>query len=651
MQQLFPTLPSRRKAPAHWVLLPAIVLLCAWLAGCAGTARGTKTSVFRETANTATPVSILPRAEALIVIRYPAIISAEAENVFYQAFGNNAIGGRVPIDVKLRTDTTRVAQAIIAKTNYFAMTLYRELREKLPPDTVLLSPHMIVWDKENGLHSRPLLASEQIPSVLTIDFNVYSYPDIREIMESPPLTFGDIVTPLFVVHSNRWLSPTTNGLLLSSEPLLQSSWNLSEQQAEKQFTSMIEYPANTYQRNLDFIAFLSTRNPTPVQVPSKAVKDNNGNVLAVEVYPLEKVQMDPATVANLGEDYSVDPFQQAFINGAADRVLILLGSVDQDRALFFARQATLQRFDPELANVFMAGSTDESVRSRLQLAAALIEAEKKFLSGQSQSVYLGTYSGDYGQKMRQMVAAEFGMLEERRHLARVQNMTTALAVAMLAGSVYGTAVSGTVVAAALQNLTSVLVLGSIWSASQSMKTRTKSGTITEKFMALMAPELERQINVQVEWLESKEKITARGFAEFRDKTTALYQSRVRSLNTTADDRCVFRHPSIATPGRWYGGCHDGLAAGRGYGLVGEGAGASVEYLGDAKDGLASGTGGMIVRQAGQASPAYYEGQFRNGQPDGIVMFQEAGSQPRILQFKAGVETGKASEEQWKRLEF
>lgn len=632
-------------------MLLAALLVCAWLTGCAGTARGTKTSVYKDTSDAANPVSILPRAEAMIVIRYPAIISAEAEHPFYQAFGNNAIGGTVPIDVKLRTDTTRVAQAIIAKTNYFAMTLYRELREKLPPDTVLLSPHMIVWDKENGLHSRPLLASEQIPSVLTIDFGVYSYPDIREIMESPPLTFGDIVTPLFVVHSNRWLSPTTNGLLLASEPLLQSSWSLSVQQAEKQFISMVKYPADGYQRNLDFINFLNTRNPAPVQVPSKAVKDSNGDVLAVEVYPLEKVQMDQTIVAGLGENHSVDPFQQAFINGAASRVLDLLKNVDQDRALFFARQATLQRFDPELANVVMAGSTDESVRSRLQLAAALIEAEKKFLSGQSQSVYQGTYSGDYGQKMRQMIAAEFGMLEERRHLARVQNMTTALAVAMLAGSVYGTAVSGTVVAAALQNITSVLVLGSIWATRSSMKTRTKAGTVTEKFMALMAPELDRQIAVQVEWLESKEEITARGFAEFRDKTASLYQSRVRSLNTNSDDRCVFRHPSIATPGRWYGACHDGLAQGRGYGLVGEEAGESVEYLGDAKNGLASGTGAMMVRQAGQASPAYYEGQFGSGQPDGVVRIEQAGSQARILRFKAGTEAGKANETQWQKLKF
>jgi hypothetical protein len=195
----------------------------------------------------------------------------------------------------------------------------------------------------------------------------------------------------------------------------------------------------------------------------------------------------------------------------------LLDSVDQERALFFARQTSLQRFDPELAKVILTGVGDESVRSRLQLAAALIEAEKKFLSGQSQSVFNGTYTGDYGQKMRGMITAEYGMLEERRRLARIQNVTTALAVAMLAGSVYGTSVSGTVIASALQNITGVLVLGSIWAISSSLKTRAKSGTITETFMALMAPEIDQQTSVQLEWMESKEKITARGFAEFRDK--------------------------------------------------------------------------------------------------------------------------------------
>jgi len=644
-------LSHNARASAAWLGVCLTCAFCALASGCAGTARGTSSPVYRNEQVSSAPVKIPPRSEALVVIRYPAIISADAEHAFYQAFGNNAIGGTVPIEVKLRTDTTRVAQAVIAKTNYYVMSLYRELREKLPENTVLLSPHMVVWDRDSGLHSRPMLASEQVPTVLTVDFSVYSYPDIREIMEAPPLTFGDIVTPLMVVHSNRWLDPVTHGLLLSSEPLLQTSWSLSALQAEQQFDSMLQYPGERPQRNLDFISFLNTRYATPVNVPQKSVKEGQNDILAVEVYPVEKVQMNSELIAGLASNDTTDPFAQAFVKGAAGRILELLDSVDQERALFFARQAALQRFDPELATVMLTGAGDESVRSRQQLAAALIEAEKKFLAGQSQSVYQGTYAGDYGLKMRQMIQAEYEMLEERRRLARIQNVTTALAVAMLAGSVYGTSVSGSVIASALQNITGVLVLGSIWAISSSLKTRAKSGTITETFMALMAPELDQQTAVQVEWMESKEKITARGFAEFRDKTTALYQSRVRSLNAEASDRCSFRHPLIGGSGRWYGRCSDGLATGRGYGLARDGGGNSVEYVGEAKSGMASGTGGMILQRAGRDSPDYYEGEFDRGVPDGIVKVEEAGQKPRFRKFRDGVETGKATESQWTRLEF
>lgn len=642
--------PDRRCA-AGWAAMASLLFLCCWLAGCAGMARGTKNPVYQDKAAPKAASALTAGAEALVVIRYPAIISAEAEHPFYQAFGNIAIGGTVPIDVKTRTDTTRVAQALVAKSNYYAMSLYRQLQAALPENTVLLSPHMIVWDKENGLHSRPMLASEQIPSVLTIDFSVYSYPDIRKIMDSPPLTFGDIVTPLFVVHGNRWLRPATHGLLLSSEPLLQTSWSLSAQQAKQEFSNMLSYPGGNDQRTLDFISFISTRDAATASLPQKSTGESQDDVLAVEVYPLEKVQMSPERVSRLNEDFTTDPFSEAFVNGAAARILKLLGSVDQQRALFFARQVALQRFDPELARVVLTGSGDESVRARLQLAEALIEAERTFLSGQSESVFQGTYYGDYGQKMRQMIQAEYGMLEERRRLSRIQNVTTALTVAMLAGSVYGTSVSGTVVASALQNITPVFVLGAIWTARSALKTRARAGAVTEKFMALMAPDLDQQIAVQMEWMESREEITARGFAEFRDKTTALYQARVRSLDTVVDDHCVFNHPQVAARGRWFGQCANGLATARGYGLTEDAAGNSVEYLGDAESGSASGTGGMILQLAGQATPIYYEGEFRKGLPDGVMAVEKSGEKASLRKFRAGIEVGKASENQWKKLQF
>ena len=184
-------------------LLTGLALVALLAAGCAGTARGTRSSVLES----ATPVDLtdysMSRADALVVIRYPAIIHADAELSYFHAFSINAIGGEVPPANRTKKVTTRIAQSVLAKSNYYVMSLYRELQRALPEHSVLLSPHIVLWDAERGVYSRPILATEQIPSVLTIDFNVYSFPDPTELMESPPVTFGDLVTPLFVVHADK----------------------------------------------------------------------------------------------------------------------------------------------------------------------------------------------------------------------------------------------------------------------------------------------------------------------------------------------------------------------------------------------------------------------------------------------------------------
>jgi hypothetical protein len=196
--------------------------------------------VFQAEAVAVTDYS-LSRGDALVVIRYPAIIHADAEEPYFHAFSVNAIGGEVPPANRTKKVTTRIAQSTIAKSNYYVMSLYRELQKDLPQDAVLLSPHIILWDAERGVYSRPILATEQIPSVVTVDFNVYSYPDTEAMMDSPPITFGDLVTPLFVLHSDRWLQPATHGLLLASEPLLETSWALSAEQVESALQSRLAH--------------------------------------------------------------------------------------------------------------------------------------------------------------------------------------------------------------------------------------------------------------------------------------------------------------------------------------------------------------------------------------------------------------------------
>lgn len=628
----------------------AVIVASALLTACAGTARGLKTSIYKPDQEVSVIDYSMSKADALVVIRYPAIIHADAEEPYFHAFSINAIGGEVPAANRTKKATTRIAKSVIAKSNYYVMSLYRELQRELPPDTVLLSPHIILWDREKGVYSRPILATEQIPSVVTIDFNVYSYPDTAELMDPPPVTFGDLVTPLFVVHSNHWLRPSTNGLLLSSGPLVQASWSQSSEQAYRQVTGKLDYSPTDWQRPLDFITFINTRVPDRKDLPLKAVGDSRLDVLAVEEYPVEKIQMRGELLEDLSENYSLDPFSEAFVQGAATRVKRTLNRVDHDKATFFARQQALARFDPELANAFLAQSGGEAVRARLQLAEALIEAERKFLASQSLSIYEGTYMGDFGAKMRELIEGEYRLLIKRRKMAHRQNVTTAVAALAMAAAVYGATASGAA-GAALSNFSGVFVLGSLWAMSSTLETRSESAEMAEHFMVLIAPALERQISVQMEWLESKEQISAVGFAEFRNKTLTLYQARIRSLEAKVDGRCIFSHPDFDQPGRWYGGCNSGLASDRGYGVAQDSSGNYIEYLGHAKAGLASGTGGMIVWNSNAVGAEYYEGMFRQGVPDGVVRVEVPGGKPRIREFRAGSDVGKGDENGLQLLDF
>jgi len=630
------------------LLLGAVVLL----SGCAGTARGIKSSVYQHDEGQSLVDVSTSQADAMVTIRYPAIVHEDALPAYYRSFEQHSIGGALDLDNRLRQDTDRIAQTVIAKSNYYAMSLFREFRDKLPEQSVLLSPHIIILDDQNKLSSRPLLASEEIPSVVTIDFNVYSYPDPREMMNSEPLTFGDIVTPMFVVHSNRWLRPPTNGLLLSSQPLVVSAWNQSERQADKQALNRLENKVFEFQRPLDFVSFLYHGYEGSPDLPLKSAAQSGRGVAAVEVHPLEKIRMNSDSVAVLTRDHSVDPFAEDFVKGAATRVVNALNDTDHDRATFFGRQIALSRFDPALGEAFLSLSRSEDIRARLQMGEALILAEKKFLAAQSQGLYEGTYEGVYGDQMRQMISAEFRLLEDRRDLARAQNWSTAMAVVAMAGAVYAGTNSNSSNFLHSRTASNLMMLSSIWAMNSAMSKYAESKTVGENFLVQMAPAINRQVSVQIEWLESREEITARDFQEFRNQTMALYQRSVRSVSAhTFDPACEFRHPDLDQGGRWFGLCRDGLGFSSGYGLIADDDGNFVEFVGSAESGLATGTGAMIFRPSGEAGARYYEGNFSQGLPNGVILVEEPGRKPRVRKFRAGSDAGAADADQLQRLQF
>ena len=632
-------------------LLLALSIAAIVLSGCAGTARGVKQSVYEHDESLSVVDRSRSQADAMVVIRYPAVVHQDAQTAYYRLFEQNAIGGKVNQSKLNHQDIDRVAQSILAKSNYYVMSLYRELQKGLPDETVLLSPHMIVLDEAGHLTSRALLASEEIPSVVTIDFSVYSFPDPRKMMDSPPLTFGDIVTPLFVIHANRWLLPSTNGLLLSSDALVPAAWHQSAVQAREQAASRLQDQPFVFKRPLDFVEYLDGGERTGNKLPLKSPGPSRREILSVEVHPLEKIRMDPELMLRLESNPSIDPFAEDFVKGAATRVVKALNRVDHDRATFFARQIALSRFDPELGLGFLSRSGTEELRARMQMGEALVKAERKFLASQSNSLYEGTYKGVYGDQMRQMIAAEYRMLEERRDMARKQNLSTALAVVAMAGAAYAGSNVDSSNFFASDTMQNILMLSSIWAANSAMALHAKSRTVGENFLVQLAPAINRQVTVQLEWLESTEEITARDFGEFREKTMLLYQRSVRSMARNFDPACTFRHPQLDQQGRWFGRCEGGRGAYTGYGLVIDGQGNTVEYLGRAADGLANGTGAMIYRAAGETGASYYEGSFRDGLPDGVVLVEKPGAKPKVRSFRAGADSGSADADELQRVRF
>jgi hypothetical protein len=633
------------------VITVALLVAGALLSGCAGTAQGKPTSIYQHDAAVSVVDDSRSQADAMVVIRYPAVVHQDALPAYYRAFEQNAIGGAVVRSGQSRQDSDRIAQTLISKSSYFAMSLYRELSEALPDDSVLLSPHIVIVDDKNKLTSRPLLASEEIPSVVGIDFNVYSHPDPRKMMDAEPLTFGDIITPLFVIHSNRWLRPSTHGLLLSSQPLVGAAWGQSERQAEKQASSRLENQDFEFRRPLDFVTMLD-RGIQPVgDIPLKNAGESRREVVAVEVHPLEKIRMDGAVMAQLANDHATDPFAEDFVKGASTRIVRALNQVDHDRATFFSRQIALSRFDPELARAFLSQSQSEDLRARLQMAEALIMAEKTFLSAQSRGLYDGTYDGVYGDQMRQMISAEYRLLEERRDLARAQNLNTALAIVAMAGAVYVGSNSNGGHILSSRTMSNALMLSSIYAMNSAISKNAQSKTVGENFLVQMAPAINRQVSVQVEWLESREEITAADFGEFRNKTLALYQDSVRGVASVFEPHCEFRHPALAETGLWFGDCENGAATASGYGLAVDAAGNTIEYLGSAQAGLADGVGAMIFRSPGEIGAIYYEGGFRQGLPEGVVLVEQPGQKPAVRSFRAGVDRGSADASQLQRVRF
>ena len=653
------SVPSVFGASYKKIWMTAALLASTMLAtGCASTAKGAKQSSMVGLAKAETLQTQAPAGSVMAVIRYPAVVETSAKEAYYKAFEGSAIGGSVKIGQDA-TERKSTADSVIVKSNYFALSLYKEMAARLPEHTVLLSPHAVKLDANGKLTSEPITQAESLPSVVSVDFATYSFPDPKKMMSEKPLTFGDLVTPLVSVRTDHRAAAPTQGVLFASAPLIPYAAGNGRKDAVESLNVMQSGQFDKTVPELDFLSYL--KRGERANVPSKSLRGGKKDNI-ITSYPIEKVKLDGVALERLKDanDGTVDPLERVFSDAMADRIINIINNTDTQKAVMANKAAAISEYDPSLAALTYVGSDEVDYNARLRYAERLLDAERNYLSVQSLRVFDGIHNGETGAQMRDMILAEYKVLEERRKLARKQNQATAFAIlgAVAAGAAIGNSGSSNQCDDARtqrefedcrnraqrtnvgnQVLTNLAIQGAIIATQEAIALNSLSKSVGSNYLSSISPALEQQTSITVDLLDSSETITAIRYEDLKSKLQNLYSTKQRSLDTVAT-RCAFGANSASLNGTWMGVCEGGQANGTGAGVLKNADGTSVEYYGYARGGVANGPGFMVVHEA--ADSYALEGNFVNGVAEGPMRISKAGRANKLRTYRAGQDVGASS---------
>ena len=622
------------------LLASSLLALGALSTGCASTAQGVKSSAVNTSAPNEALSADVPEGGVLAVIRYPAIVEADAKDAYHRAYAKRALGGATGRGVTNTIETVAVADSTIVKSNYFALSLYKELAAKLPEHAVLLSPHAIKLGEGGELTSEPITAAEDLPSVVSVDFATYSFPDSKKMMSNVPLTFGDLITPLVTVRTDHRAAAPTHGVLLASRPLLTRAVAEGREAALQTIDAMQRGDLDPVIPELDFVSYITNDTPQKVSVQKLATRSDTNSTM---ILPLEKVRVPESEMALLAgaSDGTVDPLDDIYTDAMSRRIVALINGLDTDKAIMMGKAASVAEFDPSLAALTFVGSDEDDYAARTAYAERLLDAQRKYLSVQSLRIFDGVHNGELGAQVRDMISAEHDVLEERRKLARQQNLSTVLAIASVAGGIAASSGGANTENQRRQSsaASSALIQAGIFAATEAFSKARLSQQVGTNYLNSIVPALEQQTTVTVDLLDSNETITAIRYEDLQAKLQTLYAERRRSLDTVAT-QCAYIGVDGAKRGTWLGVCEGGLANGSGAGVLETGDDV-MEYYGYAKDGLANGPGLMIRHSS--IGTISYEGSFANGRPDGTVRVSQSGRADQTRNFVAGVDKGASTQ--------
>ncbi|MEM8616751.1 MAG: hypothetical protein AAGF20_07430 [Pseudomonadota bacterium] len=576
-----------------------------------------------------------PQGATLVVVRFPAAIDPDAQDEWQDRY--LAAAGRS--SVASNPDARAYIDVQTIKSSYFALSVYKELARRLPDHSVLLSPHIIQLDGEGRLTSEPMTAAESLPSILKVDFATFTDPDPAQIMTAKAVSFGDLITPVIAVRADPRAAPSTQGVLMTSAPLSGAALSNGRDRMEASMAAILNGRFESETPPLALVSYVA--GDVDRGLVSEALNsgdfDNTAQLYPVEPLRLsrsELIQMRTNTGANA--DPLSDPFSSAF----ALRIIALLDDIDLQKAAMVQRAAAIEDYDPALAALSVVGLSSRDYLARVRYVDRLLDAERKYLSVQSLRLFDGIQNGEMGAQVRDMLIAETEIIDERRQLARQQNMATAAAVFAGIAAVGVAASSGDNVgldeALAVDLLTDLTVLAGV----QAWQLRAQSLAVGANYLGAIAPALDEQVEVQVDMLDSSETITAIRFEDLQSKLQTLYNERQRALDVEGASCAYKPEGEGGEVGRWNGACANGVANGPGVGVLKRNDGSSQQYFGEALNGQPHGSGYMIMADARGAWGL--EGRFSEGLADGTMRISRAGRADTLRQYSMGADTGPAA---------
>lgn len=600
--------------------------------------------------------SMTPTSAALVRLRFPSAFTSDALHLLsdkYLDFNQKqewylqsvtkypVYAGRAPIEARIRDG--------VAKSSYYALMLYKVLRDRLPAGTVILDPYTI-GTSETGVQKTLATSrqSHQLPAVLELDFSVmrnetfdYSLDTVRALTN----TIGPFLSPNLIVSTSLEAWAGSSGVILSQPSRFTS---LGEAMGNHKLGDI--GPANCDCRARYRPGF-TNNNASPMRYMSLGFDEIVPGRQAVTPREQRELVLPGGLYSRelkTGSSGTADQIEQYF-EFVSNFVVISLNKVDPYLALEAEWREYLGQFDVNLGNEWPANG--ESERARLNLVKRLMDAERRFLTAESDGYYESEFSGAPGRAMRDQIAGEYQVLHQMEAFEKEQrkaaNQVVLFQLLNLAAGHSIAATNPVLSNQILMNSLQSTVAANVSSADSESRA---TGELSSLFAPTVGTGITRNVEVATATVSDTDVISAATLEDFRRQLSGMYRKRFPTETVPMYVACKkaadMEKSAMSTYYRLSAQCQDGIPT----------AGVSVAWFESTTDAQAKGYEESVRSTTGSPFPGHgvIEGQFKDGSPllmtdyslgtngnieqqNGLVLYEGAPKEgaPKYVAIRAG----------------